>query len=341
MRVWNGFQRGINFGGWFSQCAHTKENYEGFITEEDFKRVSGWGIDHVRIPVDYNLVEDKDGNYLEEGFAYLERAFDWCQRYHLNAILDLHKTAGYSFDTDEKEDGFFTDVEYQERFYRLWEEFSRRFGSYGDRIAFELLNEVADKNVCQVWNQIASTCIARIRKLAPSVKILVGGYWNNNVAAIKDLGMPQDENIVYNFHCYAPLIFTHQGAWWTEGMTADFRYSFQHTVEEFYRKTAEILPNELMSFKGLEGCKEPIGVQYFKRLLKEPVEIAQQRGVILYCGEYGVINTADAESTVLWYQAVHEAFEYYGIGRAAWTYKGLNYGIIDEHMQDVYQRLQF
>ena len=65
MRKWDGYQRGINLGGWFSQCDYSKERYDNFIKEEDFKVISEWGLDHVRVPVDYNLVEDESGNYIE------------------------------------------------------------------------------------------------------------------------------------------------------------------------------------------------------------------------------------------------------------------------------------
>ena len=42
MREFIGYQRGINLGGWLSQCNYTIERYETFITEEDFKRFSKW-----------------------------------------------------------------------------------------------------------------------------------------------------------------------------------------------------------------------------------------------------------------------------------------------------------
>ena len=38
---------------------------------------------------------------------------------------DLHKTFGFSFDAEEREEGFFVSEAYQERFYRLWEEMAR------------------------------------------------------------------------------------------------------------------------------------------------------------------------------------------------------------------------
>ena len=50
-----GFYKGINLGGWFSQCDYSDERLDNFITEPDFEKVASWGADHVRIPVDYNV----------------------------------------------------------------------------------------------------------------------------------------------------------------------------------------------------------------------------------------------------------------------------------------------
>ena len=119
MKRWKGYEHGINLGGWFSQCDHTKERYDGFIKESDIEKIGSWGLDHLRLPVDYNLVEDEEGNYSEEGFAYIEKVLSWCGKYGLNMVLDLHKTFGYSFDDGEQETGFFENEDYQERFYLL------------------------------------------------------------------------------------------------------------------------------------------------------------------------------------------------------------------------------
>ena len=56
MRIWEGFQHGINFGGWLSQGEHSDKHYETFLTETDFAVAARWGLDHVRIPVDFELV---------------------------------------------------------------------------------------------------------------------------------------------------------------------------------------------------------------------------------------------------------------------------------------------
>ena len=50
MRRFNGYMHGIDIGGWLSQCDYSKEHLDNFITEEDIKRIKGWGCDHVRVP---------------------------------------------------------------------------------------------------------------------------------------------------------------------------------------------------------------------------------------------------------------------------------------------------
>ncbi len=329
-----GYKHGVNLGGWFSQCDHTKERYDTFIVESDIEKIKSWGMDHIRVPVDYNLVEDKDGNYKEDGFAYIEKTIAWAGKYGLNMVLDLHKTFGYSFDSGEAEEGFFDRKDYQERFYRLWEEFAKRFGQYSDRLAFELLNEVTKKKYCERWNRISHICVERIRKIAPTIKILIGGYHNNSIEALKDLELPYDANIVYNFHCYEPLIFTHQGAYWVDGMDHDFRMPFASTYGEYVKCTKENIPGFDAGMDGYEQDKV-LGEEYFENLVKEAVRVARERKVDLYCGEFGVIDLAVPQDALAWYKMICACFDRYDISRAAWSYKEMDFGLSDEHMAPV------
>lgn len=329
MKVWEGYQKGINLGGWLSQCSHSKEHYDTFISESDIAKISSWDIDHVRVPVDYNLVEDENGVYKESGFEYIDRVLEWTGKYHLNMILDLHKTFGFSFDAGEKEDGFFMNEAYQERFYKLWEEFARRYGAYSDRLAFELLNEVTDKEYMETWLEISDRCIRRIRAIAPDTYILVGGYYNNNVVAVPELAMPQDDHIVYNFHCYDPIIFTHQGAYWVEGMPLDFRISIQNSYRELYEKTKLYFPEQLHMFDKIKDMDAAFGEEFFDDLFRKAVETAEERNVYLYCGEHGVIDRADHEDERIWYEYIRAVFQKYHIGSAAWNYKEKDFDLSD------------
>ena len=144
MKHWPGYEHGINFGGWLSQCDHTISHYDSFIQPEDFAKVKEWGLDHIRVPVDYDLIMDNGGIFLERGFRYIDFAIEECRKNGLNMILDLHRTPGFSFDPAVHENGFFDSEFYQDMFYRIWDRFAERYADCSDFLAFELLNEVTD-----------------------------------------------------------------------------------------------------------------------------------------------------------------------------------------------------
>ncbi|MBH1941051.1 cellulase family glycosylhydrolase [Mobilitalea sibirica] len=338
MKKFTGYTKGINLGGWLSQCDHSRETYNTFITKNDIDRIASWGLDHIRLPIDYELVETEDGQYVEEGFSYIDNCLDWCQSNGLNMILDLHKTAGYSFDEFETSTGFFENDTLQNRFMNLWEELAKRYGKYEDRLSFELLNEIVDPEVADIWNGIAKRTVKVIRQYAPTIKILIGGVRNNSVDSIKLLDMPYDENIVYTFHFYEPLIFTHQAAYWVNKMTADFRTVYPNEFAKYRLETEAFLPSENGEIYS-NITQDIIDKKFFETAFLEAIRVANERDVALYCGEYGVIDQADLPSTINWYSDINSTFEKFEIGRAAWTYKGKDFGIIDKHYEPIFDRL--
>ncbi|MBO4323774.1 MAG: cellulase family glycosylhydrolase [Lachnospiraceae bacterium] len=338
MRNWKGFEHGINFGGWLSQCRHTEEHYERFISADDFRQVAVWGLDHVRVPVDYDLFEDDKGTPRYERLRFLDFAVEQCAKNGLNMVLDLHRTIGYSFDEGHGETGFFDSAELQEHFCKTWEMLAARYGSYR-HLAFELLNEVTKKEYSDTWNRVADTCIRRIRAIAPEIPILIGGYYNNSVEALKDLALPQDDNIIYNFHCYDPLLFTHQGAPWISTMDTSFRCPYKMTYGEYTKESIVQLGEGFAhAFDGFEAAKA-IDVNYFEALFKEAVSVAEERNVRLYCGEYGVIDRVEPEEALLWYEDFHKALKKFGIGSAAWSYRRMDFGLSDSRMDGVRERI--
>ncbi len=334
MRIFEGYRKGVNLGGWFSQCDHTEDRYDSFITDADFAVIRSWGADHVRVPVDYELLEDADGNPRESGYARLSHTVDVCRGNGLNMILDLHKTAGFSFDPGEQEAGFFESEKYQQRFYALWERIAERFKGDADMLAFELLNEVTEQSYCGTWNRIASECIRRIRAIAPTVHILVGGYWHNSAVSVRDIDVPVDEHIVFNFHCYEPLIFTHQGAYWMQTMDRAFRLPVTATFSEMAEEDRK---QGTLSCAGYEKYppETTLSSAYFEAFMADAAAAAARKNVPLYCGEYGVIENATPEDTLAWYRMIHAAFETYGVGRAAWSYRQMDFGLSDARLDGV------
>ncbi len=338
MKKFEGYQKGINLGGWLSQCvSYDKEHFDGFITEKDIEKIASFGLDHIRVPIDYDVFmnESENGDTVnEEGIAHIDDVIGWCRKYSLNMVLDLHKAKGYMFDAEVVEDGdrFFKDEDLQNAFYKTWEMLANRFGKHKDMLAFELLNEVVNPDLVNEWNAIATKAIGKIRKIVPDIFIIVGGVNYNNVFAVPGINVPIDDRIVYNFHCYEPLCFTHQKAYWVPGMTEEFDMPYPTDLETMRRKSEEFSKDHAGAvFDERLDAEGP----FFDKLFKVAVDVAKEKNVPLYCGEYGVIDRAPVKDSLAWLCDIHACFEKFGIGRALWNYKNKDFGLVDDHYSPI------
>ena len=308
-----GIYKGVNLGGWLSQCDYSAERLDGFITEPDFEQIAAWGFDHVRLPVDYNVIQNKDGSMKPEGLARIDRAMDWSGKYGLRVVLDLHKTQGFCFDANEREDGFFDSEAEREKFYALWECFAERYGAMPERVVFDLLNEMTEKKYLEGWKSASRECVRRIRRFAPETDVLLGSYLWNNARTLPELDAPYDAHVIYNFHFYEPHIFTHQGAYWMDA-------SFDRARRVSYAES---------------GATE----EWIEDYLAPAIEKAEKEGAELYCGEFGVIDVVPPEEAMGWYRALLAVFRRHGIAHALWSYKQMDFGLCDARMDGVRDEL--
>lgn len=336
MKVFEGYQKGINLGGWLSQIdCRSKEHFQNFITESDIQEIASWGLDHVRLPIDYDIIEDEDGTPKEEGYKLITNCVEWCKKYGLHVIIDLHKTYGYSFDPLEKNDKeiFFHTESLQNRFINIWKEIASRYVNYGDMVAFELLNEIVSPNVVEEWNGIIRKVVPAIREIAPDNYIVFGGVCYNSVTSVPKLIEPFADKLVYTFHCYEPMAFTHQKAYWVDNMPKDFEMHYPDSVEAYREKSKQLQQELVLAI--YEDAITSIGPDMFEVLFTPAIKTAVERDVPIYCGEYGVIDQAPLPDTLNWLKDMNEAFVKNHIGRALWNYKSKDFGIIDAHYADI------
>ncbi len=69
-----------------------KEHRDTFITEKDFAFIKEQGIGLVRIPVPYFIFGDREP--FHGCIEYLDKAFDWAEKYGLQILIDLHTVPG-------------------------------------------------------------------------------------------------------------------------------------------------------------------------------------------------------------------------------------------------------
>ena len=339
MKKFTGFEKGVNLGGWISQCKeYTKEHYDSFICKKDLERIKNMGFDHVRLTVDYNVIMSEAGDFLEEGFFYIDSCIQWAEEFGLKVIVDLHKTCGYMFDTNviPNPDDFFYDKKLQDSFVRIWETLAGRYGLKYENVAFELLNEIVNPNLENEWNQIASRAFLAIRAIAPKSWIVVGGVCYNSVSAVPGIKVPVDEKTVFTFHCYEPLVFTHQKAYWIKNMPLEGDVYYPGDTIEYIREKSAVIDQARHgaifdpSMNNLQ-----INEDFFTMLFGPALKAAERIGVPLYCGEYGVIDQAPVEDSKRWFNDIHAALKKLGIGRALWSYKLMDFGITDSHYDSI------
>ncbi|POW19432.1 hypothetical protein PSHT_04704 [Puccinia striiformis] len=73
-----------------------EEHYRTFITEEDFMQIAAAGLNWIRLPVGWWMIETWDGEPFLKGvsFKYFLKALQWARKYGLRVNLDLHAVPG-------------------------------------------------------------------------------------------------------------------------------------------------------------------------------------------------------------------------------------------------------
>ncbi len=322
-------QIGVNLGGWLSQYpAYDYGHFDTFITTDDTKRIRDWGCDHVRIPVDYPVLEDEKqpGTLNVKGMEYVRRGLDWCHSSGLKVILDMHKAPGYSFDYFQAATLFDT-VSLQKRFLDLWHSLTISLRDSTDFVAFELLNEIVlpDSNP---WNRLVHKTVDCIRTIDADRLIVIGGNFYNSASQLVNLEAMTDQNILYTFHFYEPMVITHQKAKWVKALL-DYNQVTEYpgvasTLAEFLKRKPEY-QNFLGQYVGKTLDRTTLLAD-----VQPALDFSRINEKVVYCGEFGVIECAPMQTRINWARDLISILHENNIGRAYWSYKGVDFGLIDQ-----------
>jgi endo-1,4-beta-mannosidase len=328
------FNNGVNLGGWLSQYSkYSHEHFQTFISEADIALIASWGMDHIRLPFDYPVLESNDapGVYRQDGFAYIDHCLEWCKKHGLGVILDLHHAPGYTFTNTLRPETqhlnvLFDQENAQQRFIALWEEVVRRYHRSGLPVIFELLNEVVLPD-STLWNSLAGKTVSALRKIDPECKVMIGGNHYNAASELKNITLLDDPNVSYTFHFYEPLLFTHQKAPWTQvareyNQTLDYPGSYVG-LKEFLDRS----PQFQKEYGWQVGWK--LDRSLMLEFLQPALDFANQTGRDLYCGEFGVISGAPAASRRHWHADLVDILRQHNIGHGLWSYKAMDFGLVD------------
>jgi endoglucanase len=308
---------GINISHWLSQNPDNIPDRKSFFTEKDVEFLSKNGFDHIRLPIDEECLWDIKGAKQPDEFKLLHNAIEWCLKYELKIIVDLHIVRAHYF--NNKSNLLWESKVEQDHFVQLWLQLSGELGKYPNtEVAYELLNEAVAPKASD-WNSLVAMTIAALRKTEPNRMIVIGSNRQQLPNTFHELVLPEnDKNIILSFHFYSPMIFTHYKAPWMEIAAYDGSVNYPGQAVE-KDELANYPKDVIAAVNKYNG--------YFTRdtllkLILEPIIYTQKHGLQLYCGEFGCLPTVHRSARLKWYKDVRFIFESNNIAWSCWDYKG-------------------
>ncbi|MBN2104021.1 cellulase family glycosylhydrolase [bacterium] len=318
-------RRGINISHWLSQSDRRGEARTAWFTEKDVITLRDLGFDHLRIPIDEEQMWDEEGRMMDEAFDLLNRGLDWCEKYNLRAVVDLHILRAHYFNAEEIP--LWTDPDAQEHFLDCWRDLSARLKDRPkESVAYELMNEAVAEDP-EDWNRLLARAYGVIRKNEPDRVIIIGSNRWQIPDTFDVLKVPADDpNIILSFHFYTPMVFTHYKApWWRHGCeySGPVKYPGQIIDEHNLKGYPDVVVGTIKQFNGFYQR------DVFEAELEKPLTKARALGLPLFCGEWGSLPTTPEKDWLKWYEDVRAIFEKHGIAWALWDYKG-DFGIVEK-----------
>ena len=312
--------RGVNLGNWFSQAPggrrYQHDRLRHWIDGAEFGALAHAGFRHVRFPVEFEMFFDEDHpSELKPDFlADFDLALDQMLGAGLAVVVDFHARE----DTKER---LRTDDAFVAKVGLLWGAVARHLaGRDPDRVLLETMNEPLGDMPAARWRDIQARFFSTMRAGAPERTIIVTATRWDSIDELAKLEPLPDGDVVYTFHFYSPMLFTHQGAAWV------------HNGERLVAGLAfPVVPaNRAAIAAGLEDPKIRSTVLAYaadRNALAAQISIAAQwarsHHVPLYAGEFGVYTrTAPPDSRLRWLTDVRELCEGQGIGWSMWDYCG-------------------
>ena len=311
-------RRGINLSHWFAQAhSYDQAHFQSYITRDDIQLIRSLGFGHVRFTLNPTILLDESdpGTLNAEHLGYVDAALDMILAEDLAVIVDLHPEDDFKLKLRD-------DTAVQ-AFLAFWRALANHLSSRDPELVFlEVLNEPVLKEA-EHWFAIQAQLLAAMRAGTPEHTLIATAHMWSSLPELLLLEPVADPNVVYNFHCYDPHIFTHQGATWSMDFLpylADLPYPSSPEA------IAAILPqitHEAARQAALEYGAETWNAAKLDKWLGQAAAWAARHGVRLTCNEFGVYRQkSQPEHRNAWIHDVRTSLETYDIGWTMWDYAG-------------------
>lgn len=196
--------RGVNVAHWFRFPPSWQEaDVVGYLRDSDLGALRAAGFTFIRLPVDPAVVTLPDGRWHPHRLRQLETVVGRITRAGLAVLVEPHPVNPGKLDSDP---GF------RQVIFTLWRELAPMLARFPPEAVFlELIGEPVFRGREAEWQALQVELVAQLRAAAPRHTIIVTGNQWSSIDGLLRLTPLADPNLVYTFHLYWPMAFTHQG----------------------------------------------------------------------------------------------------------------------------------
>lgn len=315
--------RGISLMGWFWYGPPDREGLDARFTDEELEQLADIGFTYVRLPITLEFLLDTNSDDLlnKTNADYLLGAIQRLNDLGLAVTVDIHSTSIADSDAVNYS-GALEDPAFVEVFIKFWGTFAAYLSDTNPEMVFiEPMNEPVFYDNPSLWTPIQERLVTTIREQMPEHTIIVTAARWSSSSLLMEMEPLDDPNLVYNFHWYAPFVFTHQGASWSSDFLLNLRdIPYPSSVEIIAPYLEQIPAGEAHDQVRWYG-EENWNAETIRAEIDVIAAWAAEHDVRLICDEFGAYGeTTPPESRVQWTYDVRTAFEANNIGWSMWEY---------------------
>lgn len=306
--------KGVDISLWFRFPLEESDDYFAhYITDNDLQFIKNNGFTHVRLSIAPQYIFDLSSSTKINShmLPFIDKAISRFLAKDIAVVVDIHD-----------ENKTFENEKNAEAFLVFWRNFAKHLTQFdSNNVYFELLNEpiFADKEA--KWLSLQDELIQAVRQQANNTIIATGPNWGG-IEGLEKVIPSSDKNVIYSFHYYEPMAFTHQGADWggdSYPSIANLEYpENQVNCEGVLKKvTTDSAKDEVQGY-----CDQKWNKKTITNFINRAVDWSKRNNSVpIWVGEFGVYcKQTPRQSKLQWLKDVKDIFEEHHIGWTLWGY---------------------
>jgi aryl-phospho-beta-D-glucosidase BglC (GH1 family) len=265
-------------------------------TEADFRRMAGWGVNHVRWLFE-NWSADMPNQTVAQYLAWisnqcdrLEAALPYLAEQGITVSLNIHHPPRNRDENNGNVMRMFRSKELQDAFVEGWRIIAERFKDSTTIVYYDLLNEPAEGSIdpsCKNWRNLAIETANAISAIDNTKKFI---FEKEDI--YKNFQPLPGNNWIYSIHMYTPHVLTHQG------VSAPLGVSYPATITD-----------DIYNWPAAPDYWDKATLRRFLDEICDVFDFVRNNNVEIYVGEFGCARWAPNHSAYNYIRDCLEIFE--------------------------------